>query len=534
MRKKAQKRGRANPRGDTSPAQRSGPGYTWVLPAVAAFAIFVSLSTVLFGIIVNDEGVTTMSAWRVTQGQIPYRDFFSIITPFSFYYLALAFKVGGVCILTERIAGALLGVLLVLLTARLSKAYISLPLFAALPAAALCASGVSLWPFPSHHWLAGVLVLGALLCAERALAHRPFLWSAAAGSLASLAFWSLQDQGAYLWIGAALLLLPWLGKEKSLRSAAGWLAGGVLASLPFLLLTLKVPASTLWYDLVGFNLTAYREANDSAFVSSFKEFYGLWTSGGWSQAPLYMGNVIFSSVLTILMPMLCVPLAIWGWWRRWDSGPRCAVLAVGGLSFVGTILHRWAPVNLQWGQALPAVTAAWALSVWYARGGQRGRRISTGIALIMMASFLAYGAQRAWAALNVERTIKVTASAGTLYANDPYQASYVQETLDQIEHRLKPGAPLLTLGLPFFNFWTLRPNAVPYDWFMPPVYSTPQQTQEVIRALDQRRQEWILTTRKFEATDQPFTQYLKSRYSRTWENPACGLWHRNADEPGGR
>jgi hypothetical protein len=496
---------------------------------VASFAIIVSLTHVLFGIIVNDEGVTTMGAWRVVQGQLPYRDFFSIITPFSFYYLALFFKFGAISIVAERIAGALLGVLLVLLTARLSRVYISNQFFAALPVAILCASGVSLWPFPSHHWLASVLAIGALLCAERSLSGKAFIWSLAAGGLAALTFWSLQDQGGFLWAGMFALILPFMARERRLKAAAGWLAGGVFVTLPFAAILLKANLATVWYDLVGYGLTAYQQANAGGWYETIKEMVSGWTTGAWSQAPFYMGNVFVTSLVTILIPHLCIPLVLWGWWRKWEAGAKTAILAVGCISFVGTAFHRWAGLNFQWAQAVPAVAVAWALSAWYTRAPRNRRWIPVTITAVMMASFTFYGAQRILAVSDSSRVIKVTASAGSLYTNNPFEARFVKETLDQIENHLSPGEPLLTTGLPFMNFWTLRPNPVPYDWFMPPYATTPDQTRAAMRILDEQKIEWIVTTRPFEMTDQPFTQYLKSRYSRTWENPACGLWHRNQE-----
>jgi len=513
---------------DAGPA----PSLRWLPPSVAGFAILVSLSAILFGLVLNDEGVTAMGGWRVAQGEIPYRDFFSVITPLSFYFSALALKLGGVSVLSERAAGALLGILLVVLTARLSRRYIGHPLYAALPPAILCASGVGLWPFPSHHWLAAVLSLGALLCVERGLSGELLRWSGAAGALAALAAWSLQDQGAYLWVGAALFLLPALGRERAPKAALGWLAGGAAASLPFLALLMKAPAGTVWYDLVGYNLGTYGEANAGGWLESLQAIYQGWTVGGFSQAPFNMGNVLFTQIVTVLIPHLAIPLVIVGWWRRWDTGPRCALLAAGCFAFVLTAFHRWAGLNLQWAQAVPAVVAAWGLSAWHARAvGRRDRWIPAAIACAVLVSFLVYGVQRMRAALDPEQLVKVTASAGSLYTNNPFEARFVQETLDQIERRIAPGTPFLTTGLPFLNFWTKRPSPVPYDWFMPPGLTTPAQTEEVIRILDTQKVEWIVATRPFEVTDQPFTRYLKSRYSRTWENPACGLWHRNPEGP---
>lgn len=510
---------------------RGARRFRWLFLAVVAFAIAVALTHLLFGIIVNDEGVTTMGAWRIVQGELPYRDFFSIITPFSFYYLAFFFKAGGISILTERVAGALLGVLLVVLTARLSTRYIPSPFFAALPVAILCASGVSLWPFPSHHWLASVLVLGSLLCAERGLDSGVSVWSAAAGGLGALAFWSLQDQGAYLWLGVAVVLVPFLKKDRRKQTIAGWFAGGAAVTLLFLPLVFKAGFSAIWYDLVVYGMTAYCEANTGGWYTTIKEMVSVWTSGGWSQAPFYMGNVLVTSVVTILIPHLSLPVIALGLWKKWGDRARLALLGAGCLSFVATAFHRWAGLNFQWAQAVPAVTVAWGLWVWHTKAARGRRWIPAAITAVLLASFTFYGAQRMLAVFDAARVHKVSASAGSLYTNNPFEARFVQETLDQIENRVEPKEPFLTTGLPFLNFWTLRPSPVPYDWFMPPEATTPSQTKEVMKILDEQKVQWIVTTRQFESSAQPFSEYLKSHYTRTWENPACGLWHRNEAEP---
>ena len=52
---------------------------------------------------IYDEGIIVYSAVRVMEGQLPYRDFWSIYSPGQFYALAAAFKLFGVTIQTERL-----------------------------------------------------------------------------------------------------------------------------------------------------------------------------------------------------------------------------------------------------------------------------------------------------------------------------------------------------------------------------------------------------------------------------------------------
>lgn len=500
------------------------------MPSVAAFAILVALSSVTFGINLEDEGVTAMGAWRVVQGQVPYRDFFAITTPLSFYLLALAFKIGGVTILTERLMGVALGVILVVLTARLSTRIIASPVFAVFPVAVLCQAGVAFWPFPSHHWVANVLVLGSLLSALRSLESLPFRWSSIAGLFAALAFWTLQDQGTYLWLGVGLLVLPWLPKDLALRCAGGWAVGAFLGSLPFvLLLAITVKPSTLWYDLVTFNMTSYRETPSNALgiAQSALQLFSDWREGGWSAAPVTMGLFVLTALTTVALPLVCVPLAAWGWFRKWDPGPRCALLVAGGLSFVATIAHRWGPQNLQWGAVLPAVIVAWALFHWHARQEGKARWIPLATSVALSAAFLFYGAQKTRANLDSRMHYRVSASAGALMTNEAPVASAVQGVLSQVEHMVPPREPVMTRVLPFVNFWTLRPNPAPYDWFMPPDYTTPTQTSEVIHLLSKQETQWIVT-RTSPLNDEPFDRYLDENYSLAWSNEAFALWQRKS------
>ena len=49
-----------------------------------------------------DEGIILSDADRILRGQVPYRDFFSLYTPGSYFLLALAFKLFGQSLVVAR------------------------------------------------------------------------------------------------------------------------------------------------------------------------------------------------------------------------------------------------------------------------------------------------------------------------------------------------------------------------------------------------------------------------------------------------
>ena len=73
-----------------------------------AFAIFVCAAIYftpieLIGLGLYDEGIRLVGAQRVLNGEVPYRDFYTIYGPGQFYWPALLFKVFGVEIISTRI-----------------------------------------------------------------------------------------------------------------------------------------------------------------------------------------------------------------------------------------------------------------------------------------------------------------------------------------------------------------------------------------------------------------------------------------------
>jgi len=78
-----------------------------LLTAGASIAVARLLMSVVFGYNIYDEGLVVFNAQRIVEGDLPYRDFWTIYAPGQFYWLAMLFKVFGSVLTVERINGAI-------------------------------------------------------------------------------------------------------------------------------------------------------------------------------------------------------------------------------------------------------------------------------------------------------------------------------------------------------------------------------------------------------------------------------------------
>src|SRR3984957_18365594 len=171
------------------------------------------------------EGLLVYGAVRIVHGQVFARDFFEVVGPGTFYWLALFFKLFGVTFAATRICLVVtsLGTALAMyfLSRRICTQYQVLP--------SILLVGTyfgTLWPSISHHVDSNCFALLAVVCMivwqEK---HNPGLLFAA-GALAGATTCFLQQKGGLLLL--ALLLWLWLHhrrKSTSLLSLGVALAG---------------------------------------------------------------------------------------------------------------------------------------------------------------------------------------------------------------------------------------------------------------------------------------------------------------------
>src|SRR4029077_11939924 len=164
-----------------------------------------------------DEGIVLEGAQRVLRGEVLYRDFFSYLTPGSYYFLALLFKVFGRSFLVARTALVLFGGIYS------AVAYLLARRVCSRASAIFVAALVTLTTLPYrfevlHNWDSTLWACLAVYCAVRWLESPHWKWAFATGSLMSLTCLFEQSKGAGLVLGLStgLVAITLLDQRRTL------------------------------------------------------------------------------------------------------------------------------------------------------------------------------------------------------------------------------------------------------------------------------------------------------------------------------
>jgi hypothetical protein len=153
-----------------------------------------------------DEGLYLYEAKRILNGDVFYRDFFEIITPGSFYFMALVFRIFGIDLTVARMAMAVLHGLIVTviyLSCRFSGVRRGISVSAAAAHVAIC-----YWAFSiaSPHWFGTFFTLLVLLVFLRRPWENGATWAMVPGFLCGLLISVQQQKGLIITVGACTLL----------------------------------------------------------------------------------------------------------------------------------------------------------------------------------------------------------------------------------------------------------------------------------------------------------------------------------------
>ncbi|MCL4506045.1 MAG: glycosyltransferase family 39 protein [Chloroflexi bacterium] len=223
---------------------------------------------------IYDEGIIVYSAVRVMEGQLPYRDFWSIYSPGQFYALAAAFKLFGVTIQTERLLDttlrAFVPLFAFLVAARLTNRRTALVAWAGTTAwmAFYVYSYQYQWVFygyPAYPAIA--LCLAAIWLMTIYFTEQRVRWLAASGVMLGIAALFRHDFGIYCGVGqvAALglysLLQPAPGADGATRTArlVALIKRFVRVLLPYALgaAVIFLPVALVFVALTPFNELVY-------------------------------------------------------------------------------------------------------------------------------------------------------------------------------------------------------------------------------------------------------------------------------------
>ncbi|HQO20949.1 MAG TPA: hypothetical protein PLA03_11390 [Acidobacteriota bacterium] len=465
-------------------------------------------------LLLGDEGVALMNAWRIALGEIPHRDFFSFIPPASFLPTTALFKLFGPSLLVSRLIAFALAVLLCFSTDLVLRELSAARPVRFMSLALLIPFGISYWPIPSHHWWCDIWCLAAAISLLRsAESGSPGRWAFAGGSSAALAALSLQDQGGYFLLLASVLFLPSVQAVKR-KVIVVFSAGGVLSVFALFAAWIlpSADAGRLFSDLVIFPITSYHniEGHQGDILSGWNQILPILSPSFFFKAPFYLASLAAITILFMALPVLSASALCAGTLKNKQPRHHVALAAALAISFFGAALHRWSFTNIVW--AFPGLVIPLAL---FPSSGRTGK------ALRLVASFFAVAALvfsfSFYHLSGDERLVTVRTSVGSLRTFKTNDTRDLIALLDYLEPRKKDGDTLFCGGFKgLINIFALAKNSTPFNDF--PGYNTPEHLASLEKCLRSGEVTWVCLPKSGGKPDEKLAAIVREGYLLEFEN----------------
>jgi Dolichyl-phosphate-mannose-protein mannosyltransferase len=433
----------------------------------------------------TDEGTLIYGAVRIIHGQVFARDFFEVVGPGTFYWLAMFFKLFGTTFLATRICLLLTslgtGLVVYFLSRKVCRTYCVLP--------CLLVAGTSfgmLWPAISHHVDSNLFALLSVACMV--------LWSErhnnaaliAAGVLAGATTCFLQTKGILLL--ASILLWLWIQKQRRAApiSALTFFLGGYLAVVTFVLgyfgsrgaLRDLAYANAVWPSghYGPWNLVPYAYG----LIRNYWDLWAVTKSGAhWTVA---MALVLITPLLLVVaQPGL---LLILGAWRRNHTlKPEIVLYLLCGWALWLSELHRKDIYHLVFGSPLLII-----LCVSYL---EDCRAKVTDLALQMLAITAACLACFNFFLVLSARPMATRVGSVAIFKSDP--------VLTFLDQHVSRGEEVFAYPYcPMYYFLSATTNPTRYSLLIYN-YNTSSQFREVIQVLEERRVKYVVWDKSFQS-----------------------------------
>lgn len=492
-----------------------------------------------------DEGSQAAQALRVMNGEIIYKDFFTVVTPFSYYTVAGLFDLFGAGLMVMRWTVLGLGIGIAALTLVAARRVMAWP-FAAAAALMTTVWGWFLVAPNFYSWEASFLVLVALACYLRHAWTSGHWWIAAAGAAAGLAAMTKQNVGAY--VTTALLLCIWLSAifessldvKRRLRLTAWFAAGVAVPALSTLAMLVAAGAGPYLYESwVYYPLVKY----PPRFSVPYPAFYPLLpdlqlttigdVTGAWARLPeaaryeVITRLVVYVPFVTYLFTagIVAVLAGVYRRSRDADLGRHGHfVLAIALVGFF-TLFQAWPradPTHILFGLQPTFILFSYLWwCAWRALTRVPGPRLLVpALALVLTLSpqlaLLWYGYARTdWEYQNYVAAVQVDRGLGVLA--HPIEAERINKITSFIQHNTAPDDPLFVVPWASgFYFLTGRQNPTRSDFML---FEDPEAYPCILSRLEQNPPKyviygytWDVDGRHFRDYARPIDEYIRTRY----------------------
>ena len=441
----------------------------WKKPAlVAGAAVFLLGFLYLYWVsgdilrTAGDEGIYLEGGRRVAMGQQPYRDFFAIAGPLTFWIEGILAYGSGVSLAAMRLPVILDAAFLAWTVYWFTSRYAPVWYSAGASFVFLAYESRTRLLNVNHRWDSAALATAAVaaaLAAQRT--GRRGLW-AAAGFLIAAAAWATPSV-----LIVALPLVVWCGR----RGAAAFLAGGTLA-------TGTAAIYLQWHGALIPMIQSMRWTSAN-YTAANRVFYG----SVWLGAPTPGWNDILPS-LVMLVPAILPPVALIGWaWllrRRRKPGEAAEMLPLlaAAAALVCSAWPRWTADAL-----LHTLALAWFLCavLLYRLTIPRQRYWLGGVALLIAAGSLAAKSIAPFDYWPRETRV------GTL--RDPGGEG---EFLDRLEHWIEPGDSLFSFPYMASLYYFLNARNPTRYSFLQPGMMTKEDERRAIAEMEADPPRWVV------------------------------------------
>jgi hypothetical protein len=476
------------------------------------------------------EGLLVYGAVRIVHGQVFARDFFEVVGPGTFYWLALFFKFFGVTFAATRIClfvtSLATGLAMYFLSRRICTQYQVLP--------SILLAGAyfgTLWPTISHHVDSNCFALLAVVCVivwqDK---HSPGLLFAA-GALAGATTCFLQQKGGLLLI--ALLLWLWLQRLRKSTSllSLGAAAGGYISVLALVLVYFwsqhalwdLIYANVIWpsqhysaVNVVPYAQGMVRDCWDHFVVAKA----GLrWTI---ATASVLITPFLLVAALPALLPALAARSI------RNKVRPEVVLYWLCGIALWLSEIHRKDIFHLVFGSPLLIILCIYYLQQYRAKIADLALQILA-ISATCLAGF------NLFLALSARPTATRVGSVA-LFKNVSGLAS--------LDEKVRPGEEVFAYPYcPMYYFLSGTTNPTRYGGLLYN-FNTPEQFDEVVQVLERRRVKYVLWDTHFQAKEVAalfpasarispgaliIEPYLESHYKVVWADANTRLLERKGE-----
>jgi len=478
----------------------------------------------------TDEGLLTYGATRVSQGQVFGRDFFEIVGPGTFYWVALFFKVLGgtffaarTCLFLTSLTSALL---IYALSRRICDRHQLLPCVVIAGA-----SFGAIWPTISHHVDSNCAALLSVYFVTLWLDNsKPkFLW--AAGVAAGATAWFHLPKGVLL----LSALLVWALLRRHSRST-WWrnilpVVGGfsVFAGCVLLYFARQRALGDMFNATLIWPSQHYGAVNALPYahgiVSQYWDLWAVSTTGlQWTKilASILIVPLLFIALLPLVLPLLGLAD------RRSFIRPEISLLWLCGCAMWYSEFHRKDICHLVFGSPLLVILAVYYLQ----RSRNWWRDVGLQI-LLVSASCLALANLALVGVAHVTQT-----RVGRVWLFKP------DNVLAQMQQRIPVGEEILVYpSNPEYYFLTQTRNPIRFGGLMYN-YNKRADFEDVVDILEQHKVKHVVWDTEFmdrnlkaifpSATPATSAQlvvepYLEAHYTIVWEEAGVKIMERRGD-----